>query len=78
MGSAPGRRANRSGAVQMAISIFLIIVWLLLAFLFLAQARRLEADPSKIVDGQPPARWRLLGAVMIGLAIINAIALLLL
>jgi hypothetical protein len=60
----------------MAISIFLIIVWLLLAFLFLAQARRLEADPSKIVDGQPPARWRLLGAVMIGLAIINAIALL--
>lgn len=60
----------------MALSIFLIIIWLLLAFLFLAQARRLEADPSKIVDGQPPARWRLLGAAMIGLAIINAIALL--
>jgi hypothetical protein len=60
----------------MAISIFLIIVWLLLAFLFLAQARRLEADPSKIVDGQPPARWRLLGACMIGLAFINGVALL--
>jgi hypothetical protein len=60
----------------MALSIFLIVVWLLLAFLFFAQARRLEADPSKIVDGQPPARWRLLGTGMIGLAIINAIALL--
>jgi hypothetical protein len=60
----------------MALAIFLTIVWLLLAFLFLAQARRLEADPSKIVDGQPPDRWRLLGAIMIGLAIINGIALL--
>ena len=60
----------------MAVAVFLTIVWLLLAFLFLAQARRLEADPSKIVDGQPPDRWRLLGAVMIGLAIINGVALL--
>ncbi|MET0602953.1 MAG: hypothetical protein ABW167_13295 [Baekduia sp.] len=60
----------------MAVAIFLTIVWLLLAFLFLAQARRLEADPSKIVDGQPPDRWRLLGALMIGLAIINGVALL--
>jgi hypothetical protein len=60
----------------MAVAIFLTIVWLLLAFLFLAQARRLEADPSKIVDGQPPDRWRLLGAIMIGLAIINGVALL--
>jgi hypothetical protein len=60
----------------MALAVFLIIVWLLLAFLFFAQARRLEDDPSKIVDGQPPARWRLLGAGMIGLAIINGSALL--
>jgi hypothetical protein len=60
----------------MAVAVFLTIVWLLLAFLFLAQARRLEADPSKIVDGQPPDRWRLLGALMIGLAIINGVALL--
>jgi hypothetical protein len=60
----------------MAVAIFLIIVWLLLAFLFLAQARRLEADPSKIIDGQPPERWRLLGACMIGLAFINGLALL--
>jgi hypothetical protein len=60
----------------MILSIVLIPIWLLLAFLFLAQARRLEADPSKIVDGQPPARWRLLGLFMIGLAIINVIALL--
>jgi hypothetical protein len=59
----------------MAIGIFLIVVWLLLAFLFIAQARRLEADPSKNVDGQPPDRWRLLGACMIGLALINGIAL---
>lgn len=59
----------------MVLAIFLIIVWLLLAFLFIAQARRLEADPSKIVDGQPPDRWRLLGACMIGLAVINGIAL---
>ena len=65
----------RYPAGAMALAIFLIIIWLLLAFLFLAQARRLEADPSKIVDGQPSARWRLLGAGMIGLAIINAIAL---
>ncbi len=60
----------------MAVAVFLTILWLLLAFLFLAQARRLEADPSKIVDGQPPDRWRLLGAIMIGLAIINGVALL--
>jgi hypothetical protein len=58
-------------------TLALIPIWLLLAFLFLAQARRLEADPSKIVDGQPPARWRLLGVGMIGLAVINGIAALL-
>jgi hypothetical protein len=61
----------------MIATLILIPVWLLLAFLFLAQARRLEADPSKIVDGQPPARWRLLGFGMIGLAIINGVAVLL-
>jgi hypothetical protein len=60
----------------MILSIVLIPIWLLLAFLFLAQARRLEADPSKIVDGQPPGRWRLLGLGMIGLAIVNLVALL--
>jgi hypothetical protein len=61
----------------MIATLALIPIWLLLAFLFLAQARRLEADPSKIVDGQPPARWRLLGVGMIGLAVINGIAALL-
>jgi len=55
-------------------TLALIPIWLLLAFLFFAQARRLEADPSLIVDGQPPARWRLLGAGMLGLAVINGVA----
>jgi hypothetical protein len=51
-------------------------VRLLPAFLFLAQARRLEADPSKIIDGQSPERWRSLGACMVGLALVNGVALL--
>lgn len=58
----------------MIATLALIPIWLLLAFLFFAQARRLEADPSLIVDGQPPARWRLLGAGMLGLAVINGVA----
>jgi hypothetical protein len=60
-----------------ALAVFLIVVWLLLATLFLLQARRLELDPSKAPDGTPPARWRLLGLGMIGLAAVNLVALLL-
>jgi uncharacterized membrane protein YidH (DUF202 family) len=63
--------------VSTALAVFLIVVWLLLAMLFLLQARRLEQDPSKATDDTPPARWRLLGLGMIGLAVVNLVAVLL-
>jgi hypothetical protein len=55
----------------------LTVFWLLLAALFLLQAKRLEQDPSKAVDGTPPSRWRILGFVMLGIASLNVVALLL-
>ncbi|HMJ35437.1 MAG TPA: hypothetical protein VK501_16130 [Baekduia sp.] len=53
----------------------LTVLWLLLAALFLLQAKRLEEDPSKATDGTPPHRWRILGFVMLGIASINVVAL---
>jgi predicted secreted protein len=57
-------------------AVFLTVVWLLLAALFFLKAQQVAADPSKGPAGTPPSRWRILGAIMIGVAIINIIALL--